>query len=74
MAILDINTWSRNSNTTNWISFKLGAERKIMRANMYAHLFSVRFQKLRHGGDICFFTPMITLFLPISRKLCKIGD
>ena len=60
-------TWSRN---TNWISFKLGAERKLGMANMYAHLFSVRFQKWRHGGHICL-TPMITLFWPISRKLCK---
>ena len=39
-------TWSHNSNTTNWISFKLGAERKL-RTNMYAHLFSVRFKKWR---------------------------
>ena len=32
------------------------------------------FHKWRHGGNICFLTPMITVFLPISRKLCKIGD
>ena len=32
---------------------------------MYAHLFSVRFQKQRHGGHICFLTPMVTLFWPI---------
>ena len=44
-----------------------------MKANMYAHLFSVRFQKWRHGGHICVLTPVITLFWPISRKLCKIG-
>ena len=55
-------TWSRNSNNTNWISFKLGAKRTLGMANMYAHLFSVWFQKWRHGGHICFFTPMITLF------------
>ena len=66
-------TWSRNSNT-NWISFKLGAERTLGMANMYAHLFSVRFKKWRHGGHICFLTRMITLFWLISRKLCKIGD
>ena len=40
---------------------------------MYAHLFSVRFQKWRHSVYICFLTPMITLFWPISLKLCKIG-
>ena len=40
---------------------------------MYTHLFSVSFQKLRHGGHICFLTPMITLCWPISRKLCTIG-
>ena len=57
----------------NWISFKLGTERKLRRANMYTHLFSVRFQKWRHGGHICFLTLMITLFWPISPKLCKIG-
>ena len=67
-------TWSRNSNNTNWISFKLGAKRTLGMANMYAHLFSVWFKKWRHGGHICFFTPMITLFWLISRKLCKIGD
>ena len=67
-------TWSRNSNNTNWISFKLGAERTLGMANMYAHLFSVRFKKWRHGGHFCFFTPTITLFWLISRKLCKIGD
>ena len=67
-------TWSRNSNNTNWISFKLGAKRTLRMANMYAHLFSVWFKKWRHGGHICFFTPMITLFWLISRKLCKIGD
>ena len=39
-------TWSRNSNNTNWISFKL-VERKLRTANMYAHLFFVRFQKWR---------------------------
>ena len=43
-------------------------------ANMNAHLFSVCFKKWRHGGHICFLTPMITLFWLISRKLCKIGD
>ena len=42
-------TWSRNSNNTNWISLKLGAERNLGRANMYAHLFSIRFKK---NGDI----------------------
>ena len=67
-------TWSRNSNNTNWISFKLGAKRTLGMANMYAHLFSVWFKKWRHGGHICFFTPMITLFWLMSRKLCKIGD
>ena len=67
-------TCSRNSNTTNWISFKLGAERTLGMANMYAHLFSVRLKTWRHGGHICFLTPMITLFWLISRKLCKIGD
>ena len=67
-------TLSRNSNNTNWISFKLGAKRTLGMANMYAHLFSVWFKKWRHGGHICFFTPMITLFWLISRKLCKIGD
>ena len=67
-------TWSRNSNNTNWISFKLGAERTLGMANMYAHLFSVRLKKWRHGGHICVLTPMITLFWLISRKLCKIGD
>ena len=67
-------TWSHNSNNTNWISFKLGAERTLGMANMYAHLFSVRFKKWRHGGHICFLTPMITLFWLISRKFCKIGD
>ena len=67
-------TWSRNSNNTNWLYFKLGAERKLGMVNMYAHLFSVQFQKWRHGGHICFLTPMVTLFWPISRKLCKIGD
>ena len=41
---------------------------------MYAHIFFVRFQKWRHGGHICFLTPMITLFWLISRKLWKIGD
>ena len=41
---------------------------------MYDYLFSVRFQKWRHGGHIWgFFYPMITLFWPISRKLCKIA-
>ena len=50
-----------NSNNTNWISFKLGAERTLGMANMYAHLFSVRFKKWRHGGHICFLTAMITL-------------
>ena len=45
-------------------------------ANMYAHLFSVRFKKWRHGGHICFLTPIITLFwlIGLSRKLWKIGD
>ena len=50
-------TWSCNSNNTNWISFKLGAKRMLRMANMYAHLCSVRFQKWRHGGHICFLTP-----------------
>ena len=39
-------TWSRNSNNTNWIAFKFGAERKLGMANMYAHLFSVQFKKM----------------------------
>ena len=43
-----------------------GADRKLRRANMYAHLSSVRFQKWRHGSHIVFLTPMITLFWPIS--------
>ena len=30
---------------------------------MYAHLFSVRFKKWRHGGHICFLTPIIIFFL-----------
>ena len=38
---------------------------------MYAHLFSVRFKKWHRGGHICFLTPMITLFWPISQELCK---
>ena len=67
-------TWSRNSNNYNSISFKLGAERTLGMANMNAHLFSVWFKKWRHRGHICFLTPMITLFWLISRKLCKIGD
>ena len=44
MAILDVNTLGAVTNT-NCISFKLGAERKLGMAIMYAHLFSVRFQK-----------------------------
>ena len=64
-------TWSRNSNNTNWISFKLGAERTLGVANMYAYLFSVRFKKWRHGGHICVLTPMITHVLAYISKIVQ---
>ena len=40
---------------------------------MYAHLFSVPFQKWRHGGIyICFLTPMImSLFLAHISKIVQ---
>ena len=66
-------TWSHNLNTTNWISFKLGAERKLRRANMYANIYFLFNFKNVDMVAIFVLTPMITLFWPISRKLCKIG-
>ena len=46
-AILDVNTLGAVTRTINakWISFKLRAERMLKRVNMYANLFSDRFQK-----------------------------
>ena len=68
MAILDVNTLGAVTRTLPAVFLS-----NLRRANMYAHLFSVWFKKWRHGSHICFWTPMITLFWPISRKLCKIG-
>ena len=36
---------------------------------MYADLFSLQFLKWRHGGHVCFLTPMITVLAYISKSV-----
>ena len=38
---------------------------------MYAHLFSVRFQKWRHGGHICFVGPHDNTVLAYMSKIMQ---
>ena len=64
-------TWSRNSNNTNWISFKLGAERTLGMANMYAHLFSVRFKKMTTWRPYLFFDPHDNTVLAYISKILQ---
>ena len=70
---MDVNKLGAVTRTTTGFFFKLGAERKLSRANMYVHLFFGSISKMATWRPYFFFDPHDNPVWTISRKLCKIG-